>query len=126
MGLSYPASVKVVRIRCLSRLHAGLILKAFELGAEGVVLMGCEPGKCHFESDGGCVLAEYEKAQQMLELFGMPKERLVLTQLPAFDGRGFVEQVTKLASRLRKPCAKRGARAAGLRSRCAAGVKAKR
>ncbi|MBM4451447.1 MAG: hydrogenase iron-sulfur subunit, partial [Chloroflexi bacterium] len=82
MELSYPASVKVVRVRCLSRLHAGLILKAFELGAEGVMLLGCEPGKCHFESDSGCVLAEYEKARQMLELLGMPKERLALTQLP--------------------------------------------
>ena len=29
--LCYPASVKVIRISCLSRLHLGLILKAFEL-----------------------------------------------------------------------------------------------
>ncbi|MBM4451579.1 MAG: hydrogenase iron-sulfur subunit, partial [Chloroflexi bacterium] len=126
MELSYPASVKVVRVRCLSRLHAGLILKAFELGAEGVMLLGCEPGKCHFESDSKCVLAEYEKARQMLELLGMPKERLALTQLPAFDGHGFVEQVAKLFRGLQKSPAKKSAKAVGLRSRCAAGATTKR
>ncbi|MBM3173608.1 MAG: hydrogenase iron-sulfur subunit, partial [Chloroflexi bacterium] len=126
MELSYPASVKVVRIRCLSRLHAGLILKAFELGAEGVMLLGCGPGKCHFESDSGCVLAEYEKAQQMLELFGMPKERLTLSQLPAFDGYGFVEQVAKLVRGLRKHSVKRAAVAASSRSHRTAAVNAKR
>jgi coenzyme F420-reducing hydrogenase delta subunit len=126
LGLSYSASVKSIRIRCLSRLHAGLILKAFELGAEGVMLLGCEPGKCHFETDGACVQAEYEKARQLLHLFGIPKERLVLMQLPAFDGHGFVRQITKLARGLRGPSTKRYARAAGLRSRRVARVKAKR
>ena len=42
-GLSYAASVRAVRVTCLSRVHMGLMLKAFELGAEGVMLLGCEP-----------------------------------------------------------------------------------
>ena len=93
-GLRYPASVKVVRVSCLSRMHSGLILKAFELGADGVMLLGCNPGNCHFEIDAGLIEQEYEKTRNILGLLGLREERLALTRLPGGDGPGFVKQVT--------------------------------
>ena len=93
-GLHYPASVKVVRVSCLSRVHSGLILKAFELGADGVMLLGCNPGNCHFEIDAGLIEREYEKTRNILGLLGLREERLALTRLPGGDGPGFVKQVT--------------------------------
>ena len=93
-GLSYPASVKVVRVSCLSRVHSGLILKAFELGANGVMLLGCSPGNCHFEIDAGLVEQEYDKTRNILGLLGLREERLALIRLPGDDGAGFVKQVT--------------------------------
>ena len=95
-GLRYPGSVKIVKVNCLSRVHAGLILQALDLGADGVMLLGCEPGKCHFGTNSDCVTREYEKAQSILELLGVNKGRVVLVRLPAFDGHKFVRQVTKL------------------------------
>jgi len=92
-GLRYPASVKVVRVSCLSRMHSGLILKAFELGADGVMLLGCNPGNCHFEIDAGLIEQEYEKTRNILGLLGLREERLALTRLPGGDGPGFVKQV---------------------------------
>ena len=92
-GLRYPASVKIVRVTCLSRVHSGLILKAFELGANGVMLLGCNPGSCHFEIDAGLVEREYEKTRNILGLLGLREERLALTRLPGGDGPGFVKQV---------------------------------
>lgn len=110
LGLHYPASVKVVKVSCLSRVHTGLILKAFELGADGVMLLGCEAGKCRFGNDSKHVLNEYEKAQGILELLGVWKGRLVLVQLPAFDGRQFVAQVTKLITEIEQIPASRRTR----------------
>jgi coenzyme F420-reducing hydrogenase delta subunit len=92
-GLSYPASVKIVRVSCLSRIHSGLILKAFELGANGVMLLGCSPGNCHFEIDAGLIEREYEKTRNILGLLGLREERLALIRLPGGDGPGFVKQV---------------------------------
>jgi len=106
LGLSYPASVKPIRVRCLSRVHTGLILKAFELGAAGVLLIGCETGNCHFNNDDDCILGEYQKARQILEMLGIQKERLVLTQLPAFDGHGIVTQIMELSATLQRACEK--------------------
>ena len=76
VGLDYPASVKVVRVGCLARIHSGLILMAFEFGADGVMLLGCEPGYCHFGVDDMCVSKEYEKTQELLEMLGIWKKLL--------------------------------------------------
>ena len=92
-GLCYPASARVVRVSCLSRINQGLILKAFELGADGVMLLGCEPGNCHFDIDAGLVAQEYEKTRIVLRLLGMGEERLVLCHMSRGDGSGFVRQV---------------------------------
>ena len=99
-GLCYPASVKVIRVSCLSRLHLGLMLKAFELGAEGVMLLGCESGECHYNIDPKHILDEYQKAQDVMRLLGLGPERLMLAQLPRGNGSGFVDQVTAFVSRL--------------------------
>ena len=95
-GLCYPASVKIVRVSCLSRVHLGLILKAFELGADGVMLLGCDTGECHYDIDSKSIVQEYKKAQDVLNLVGVRPERLVLTRIPRGDGHGFVDRVNDL------------------------------
>jgi len=108
LGLHYPASVKVVKVSCLARVHTGLILKAFEFGADGVVLLGCERGRCLFDADSEYTINEYEKARSILEMLGIWKDRLVLVQLPAFDGREFVMQVMNLIAKIEQiPASKR-------------------
>jgi len=100
LGLSHPASVKVVRVSCLSRIHAGLILKAFEFGAAGVMLLGCEQGKCHFGVDSEYIINEYKKTQDILNMLGIWEGRLALAQIPAFDGREFARQLKKLTTEI--------------------------
>jgi coenzyme F420-reducing hydrogenase delta subunit len=97
-GLRYPSTVRVIRVSCLSRVHSGLILKAFELGADGVMLLGCEQGNCHYEKDAGIIEQEYQKTQSVLELLGLRKERLALARMLRGDGAGFVKQVTNFIS----------------------------
>ena len=108
LELSYPTSVKVVRVSCLSRIHMGIILKAFDFGAEGVMLLGCEPGKCHFGTSNEYIHNECEKTRNILEMLGVWKYRLVLVQLPAFDGYQFVSEIEKLMKEIRQiPSSKR-------------------
>ena len=91
--LNYPASVKVVKVNCLSRVHSGLILKAFELGADGVMLLGCESENCYFGKDERFNVKEYEKTRGILGLLGLGTDRLKLAWLHRGDGKGFVKQV---------------------------------
>jgi F420-non-reducing hydrogenase iron-sulfur subunit len=114
-GGCYPASVKVVKVSCLSRIHAGLILKAFEFGADGVMLLGCERGECHFGIDSEYIINEYEKARSILEMLGMWKDRLTLVRLPAFSGREFVMRVMNFIAEVERLSASKRARITGYR-----------
>ena len=100
--ISYPVSVKVIRVSCLSRVHSGLILKAFELGASGVMLLGCESGSCHFGKDDEFSTKEYEKTRRVLGLLGLGGERLCLANLPRGDGTSFVKQVTNFTTEMKQ------------------------
>ena len=93
LGYCLPSSVKIIKVGCLSRIHLGLILRAFELGADGVMLMGCEPGNCHFDTDSGLILKELEKAQNILNLLGLESDRLLLLNITYNDGYGFVKKI---------------------------------
>lgn len=101
-GLRYPSAVKIVRVSCLSRVHSGLILKAFELGADGVMLLGCKEGDCHYEKDAGLIEQEYQKTRNILELLGFSQEQLSLVRMTRGNGTGFVKEVTNFISSIEK------------------------
>jgi len=98
--LNYPPSVKVVRVSCLSRVHSGLILKAFELGAGGVMLLGCESDSCYYEKDDKFNVKEYEKTCGVMGLLGLGLQKLKLTRLARGDGAGFVKQVKNFVAEI--------------------------
>jgi F420-non-reducing hydrogenase iron-sulfur subunit len=98
--LTFPAAVKVVRVSCLSRVHTGLMLKALELGANGVMLLGCDAKGCHFGVDEELIDKNYETAQSLMRLLGIGQERLRLTRLPHGDGEGFVSRVEEFANQV--------------------------
>ena len=99
-GLCYPASVRVVRVSCLSRIHAGLVLRTFELGADGVMLLGCQPGDCHYDIDAKCIDEEFGKVQGVLKLMGLGSDRLALARVVRGDGAGFFDRVKGFISRI--------------------------
>lgn len=82
----YPASIKLVRVMCLGRLHLGLVLKAFELGADGVMLLGCPAEDCQYESGMTRAKEVFTQAKRMLDLLGIGQKRLALVEMPL--GRG--------------------------------------
>ena len=100
-------ALAVVRVSCLSRVHSGLMLKALQLGADGVMLLGCEPDNCHFDIGAQCIAQEYAKAQQVLELLGLGGGRLLLAQKPPGDGPGFVGGVTSFAQEIERSITER-------------------
>ena len=98
--LNYPTSVKLIRVNCLSRVHSGLILKAFELGAAGVMLLGCKQETCYYEKNEKFTAKEYEKASNILSLLGLGANRLKLSRLPRGDGDAFVHEVERFIDEL--------------------------
>jgi F420-non-reducing hydrogenase iron-sulfur subunit len=91
--LSVPAGVRPVKVMCLGRLHPGLVLKAFELGADGVLMLGCPPGECRYEFGNSRAEELFEETRALACLLGIGEERLWLDWVAAGDGEAFVEKV---------------------------------
>ncbi len=92
--LSYAPQVIPIRLTCIGRISTGIILKAFEQGAMGVLLLGCPKNDCHY--DTGIRLAEKVviEAQKILDLLGYSDDRLKLDHLKAGEGEAFAEKVS--------------------------------
>lgn len=89
----YPCTVYPIRIECLGRLHPGIILKAFEKGAAGVLMLGCPPDECNF--DFGFRKAEevYAQSRDLIWTLGFQESQLKLDYVAAGGGRSFSEKV---------------------------------
>ncbi len=101
--MTFPASVKIIRVSCLSRVHDGLILKAFELGADGVMLLGCDSHSCHFGIPEDLINQNIEKVQAIRSLLGQDENRLALVRLPHGDGVGFIKRIREFSDQFARP-----------------------
>ncbi|MEE9309361.1 MAG: FAD-dependent oxidoreductase [Spirochaetia bacterium] len=69
---------KVIELMCLGRLAAGDLLRAFELGAAGVLILGCAKEQCHYGFGSRVAEENLQRLYALLELLGIPPDRLRL------------------------------------------------
>jgi coenzyme F420-reducing hydrogenase delta subunit len=98
----------MIRLDCTGRLQPGLILKAFELGAAGVLVLGCQPRSCHYERGNERAAAAYEQVEAITGLLGLPSRRLQVAWIPPDDGPAFAGLVTEFVKGLEKADVGRG------------------
>ncbi len=98
----YPTGVKLVRVTCLGRVHLGLVLKAFELGADGVMLLGCPEADCYYESGMERAKELFTQARKVLNLLGIEPERLALVEVPLGRGDILAKQVSTFVKHIAK------------------------
>jgi heterodisulfide reductase subunit D len=75
-GSAIPAQVRMVRIPCTGRISKSLLFKAFEMGADGVALVGCATGSCRYGSGTPNADTNVDDTCDILERLGVGKERL--------------------------------------------------
>jgi len=97
----YPPNIQLIRIMCLGRLHLGLILKAFELGVDGVMLLGCPRDDCHYESGIASAKGMLIQAKKVLNLLGIDQKRLTLVEIPLGRGDFLANRVSSFVKRIK-------------------------
>ncbi len=71
-----PHEIKMIRIPCTGRISKSLLLKAFEMGADGAALVGCSPGACRYGSGTEIAETNIEDTRNILDILGLGKSRL--------------------------------------------------
>jgi coenzyme F420-reducing hydrogenase delta subunit len=89
MRLPYQPSIKIIRIPCTGKVDALHIMRSFEKGADGVYLVGCREGDCHFNQGNFRARARVEHLQKLLDKLGVGGQRLQMYNLSSSDGPMF-------------------------------------
>jgi coenzyme F420-reducing hydrogenase delta subunit len=100
--LVYPANVKIIRMMCSGMVDPKYVVKAFLEGADGVLIGGCWPGDCHYIDGNLKARKRVALLHEVIDQFGIDRERLWLRWVAASEGNMFVEVVEEMTSKLRE------------------------
>jgi coenzyme F420-reducing hydrogenase delta subunit len=97
----YPPNIRVVRVPCTGRLDPLLIIKAFNFGADGILISGCHPGDCHYLDGNLYARRRFVMLNELLKYAGVEAERLNFTWWSASEGKRFASVVEKTVKRVK-------------------------
>ncbi|MFH1653780.1 MAG: hydrogenase iron-sulfur subunit [Pseudomonadota bacterium] len=98
----YPSNLSIVRVMCSGRVNPQFVVQAFRDGADGVVILGCHPGDCHYKEGNFKTLRRSFFLKKMLNDFGIEGERLHLDWISATEGEKFVRVISEMNERIKK------------------------
>ncbi|MHC1635149.1 MAG: hydrogenase iron-sulfur subunit [Candidatus Methanospirareceae archaeon] len=98
----YPTNIRAIRVMCSGRVDPLFILKAFSLGADGVLVGGCHIGDCHYISGNINAEKRIKKLKEFLASIGIEPERLRLEWVSASEGLKFAQVVRDFTEQLKK------------------------
>jgi len=90
-----PVNLRLLRVPCTGRIDPLFALKAFEKGADGVLISGCHPGDCHYSEGNYYARRKFELLERMVHYLGIPKERFKWTWVSASEGQRWQKVVTE-------------------------------
>jgi F420-non-reducing hydrogenase iron-sulfur subunit len=95
-------NVRIVRVMCSGRVDPVFVLKAFEQGADGVLILGCHPGDCHYAEGNYKTARRVPLLKKMLEQLGIEDERVHLDWVSAAEGDRFASIVNEMTEKVKE------------------------
>jgi F420-non-reducing hydrogenase iron-sulfur subunit len=100
--LQYAPNVHIIRVNCSGRVDPSFILKAFQEGADGVLVAGCHPGDCHYTAGNYKTMRRMALVQRLLASFGIEKGRFRLEWVSAAEGARWARLVNDMTEQVRR------------------------
>lgn len=100
--IKYPANIKSIRVMCSGRVDSVMVLEALKKGADGVLIAGCHPGDCHYQSGNYKTNRKIKLLKKLLEDMGIEPERVRFEYVSASEGQKFANVVKDFTEQLKK------------------------
>ena len=100
--LTYPDNVRVIRVMCSGRVDPTFIMKAFNEGADGVLVAGCHFGDCHYSEGNYKTMRRVRLLQKLVEQMGIDPKRIRLEWVSASEGGKWAKVVTDMTEEIRQ------------------------
>lgn len=100
-GMSMPANFHLIRVMCIGRINQALILRAFEFGADGVILLECTDEDCRYGPGPEVGHENVHRVRRILHLLGIRQERLVERTFGAHEKEELVRTLWNFTEEMR-------------------------
>lgn len=100
--MEYDASVRMLRVTCTGRIDPLFVLKAFEQGADGVIVSGCHPGDCHYNTGNYHARRRWMIFRELLSYMGIDERRIQFSWVSAAEGAKWAKLVNQVTDDIKK------------------------
>jgi coenzyme F420-reducing hydrogenase delta subunit len=100
--LDVPAQVREVRLMCSGQVDPAMVLKAFASGADGVMVLGCEPGDCHYQTGNRQALKRVRLLQAVMAATPIHPTRLRLDWVSAGEGKRYARIAHEMVAAIKR------------------------
>jgi F420-non-reducing hydrogenase iron-sulfur subunit len=97
----YPPNVSVIKVMCSGRVDPQFVMKAFENGADGVIILACHPGDCHYKEGNYNAVKRHRILLRLLQQMGIEEQRCRFDYVSAGEGDKFVKVITDMVETVR-------------------------
>ena len=100
--MKYPSNLKSIRVMCSGRVDPAFVLESFRKGVDGVLIAGCHPGDCHYQSGNYKTNRRVKLLKKLLEELGIDPNRVRFEYVSASEGQKFATVVTEFVAEVKK------------------------
>lgn len=100
--LQMPPNLRVIRVMCSGRVSPEWVIKALSSGMDGVMVLGCHIGDCHYIDGNHRTKKRFVLLGKLLGALGIEPDRLYLDWVSASEGQKFQDVVSKFVGRVKE------------------------
>ena len=100
--MQYPSNVRIIRVMCSGRVDPVFLPEALSKGADGVMVLGCHPGDCHYISGNLIAERKIRWIKELLQKAGVKSLRIRLEWISASEGQRFANTIRDFTDQIRK------------------------
>lgn len=102
-GFTYDYEATVMPVKCTGLVKVSFLLKLFARGFEGVLVLGCQEGDCHYFNGSTRCGQIVEETQEILEIAGVTKTRLGFNLIADSQGKDYRRVLGAFLRQFKKP-----------------------
>jgi heterodisulfide reductase subunit A len=99
--LQYPSNARLIRVMCSARVSMKMMQRAFDLGAAGVLVAGCEFPTCHYISGNYAAETRVKRTRRKIAKAGYDPNKLWNIWCSAADGPKFASTMREMVKELK-------------------------
>lgn len=100
--LQYPSNVIPIRVMCTGTVSPHHMVKAFQVGFDGVLIAACHLGDCHYLKGNYMTYKRFRVVRGVLDFIGIDPDRIRLEWVSAAEGEKFAKTIEDFTERIRK------------------------